>query len=92
MVVSSGPVPSTGPTSKSPNSIQAVRERLEKAETAIKRLEEFVAKYSGANAHPDASMEAGAKLLVPVETMNVAEGRRCRIADPVGHVWTLTGP
>jgi PhnB protein len=38
------------------------------------------------------AVEAGAKLLVPVETMTVAEGRRCRIADPAGHVWTLAGP
>ena len=38
------------------------------------------------------AVKAGAKLLVPVETMDVAEGRRCRIADPVGHVWTLAGP
>lgn len=35
--------------------------------------------------------EAGAKLLVPIETMTVDEGRRCRIADPAGHVWTLAG-
>jgi len=40
----------------------------------------------------DRALAAGAKLLVPVETMSVAEGRRCRIADPAGHVWTLTGP
>jgi PhnB protein len=38
------------------------------------------------------AMKAGAKLLAPVETMSVAEGRRCRIADPAGHVWTLAGP
>jgi PhnB protein len=38
------------------------------------------------------AVKAGARLLVPVETMDVAEGRRCRIADPVGHVWTLAGP
>ncbi len=38
------------------------------------------------------AVKAGAKLLVPVETMSVDEGRRCRIADPAGHVWTLAGP
>jgi len=38
------------------------------------------------------AVAAGAKLLVPVETMSVDEGRRCRIADPAGHVWTLAGP
>ena len=38
------------------------------------------------------ALEAGAKLLVPIETMTVEEGRRCRIADPAGHVWTLAGP
>ena len=38
------------------------------------------------------AVKAGARLLVPVETMTVAKGRRCRIADPVGHVWTLAGP
>lgn len=38
------------------------------------------------------AVQAGAKLLVPVETMTVAEGRRCRIADPAGHMWTLAGP
>jgi PhnB protein len=38
------------------------------------------------------AVKAGARLLVPVETMNVAEGRRCRIADPACHVWTLAGP
>jgi PhnB protein len=38
------------------------------------------------------AVKAGAQLLVPVETMTVAEGRRCRIVDPVGHVWTLAGP
>jgi PhnB protein len=37
------------------------------------------------------AVKAGARLLVPVETMSVAEGRRCRIADPAGHVWTLAG-
>jgi len=40
----------------------------------------------------DRAVKAGAKLLVPVETMSVDEGRRCRIADPAGHVWTLAGP
>jgi PhnB protein len=35
------------------------------------------------------ALGAGAKLLVPIETMTVDEGRRCRIADPAGHVWTL---
>ena len=38
------------------------------------------------------AVNAGAKLLVSVETMAVAEGRRCRIKDPAGHVWTLAGP
>lgn len=38
------------------------------------------------------AVKAGAKLLVPIETMSVDEGRRCRIADPAGHVWTLAGP
>jgi len=38
------------------------------------------------------AVAAGAKLLVAVETMIVDEGRRCRIADPAGHVWTLAGP
>ena len=37
------------------------------------------------------AMKAGARLLVPIETMTVDEGRRCRIADPAGHVWTLAG-
>jgi PhnB protein len=37
------------------------------------------------------AVAAGAKLLVPVETMSVTDGRRCRIADPAGHVWTLAG-
>lgn len=40
----------------------------------------------------DRALAAGATLLVPIETMSVAEGRRCRIADPAGHVWTLSGP
>jgi len=40
----------------------------------------------------DRAVKAGAKLLVPVETISVDEGRRCRIADPAGHVWTLAGP
>ncbi len=38
------------------------------------------------------AVKAGAKLLVPVETMTVDEGRRCRIADPAGYLWTLAGP
>ena len=38
------------------------------------------------------AIRAGAKLLVAVEAMTVAQGRRCRIADPAGHVWTLAGP
>jgi len=38
------------------------------------------------------AVKAGAKLLVPVETISVDKGRRCRIADPAGHVWTLAGP
>ncbi|HSM94811.1 MAG TPA: VOC family protein [Rhizomicrobium sp.] len=37
------------------------------------------------------ALRAGAKLLVPIETMTVEDGRRCRIADPAGHVWTLIG-
>jgi PhnB protein len=44
------------------------------------------------SAAQERAVNAGAKLLVPVETMSVAEGRRCRIADPAGHVWTLAGP
>lgn len=39
----------------------------------------------------DRAVKAGAKVLVPIETMTVDEGRRCRIADPAGHVWTLKG-
>jgi PhnB protein len=39
----------------------------------------------------DRALKAGGKLLEPVETMSVADGRRCRIADPAGHVWTLMG-
>ncbi len=35
------------------------------------------------------AVKAGARLLVPVETMAQDEGRRCRVADPAGHVWTL---
>jgi PhnB protein len=38
------------------------------------------------------AVKAGAKPLVAVEAMTVREGRRCRIADPAGHVWTLAGP
>lgn len=38
------------------------------------------------------AVNAGAKLLVPVETMTADEGRRCRIKDPAGHIWTLAGP
>jgi PhnB protein len=38
----------------------------------------------------DRAVAAGATLLVDIETMAVAEGRRCRLADPAGHVWTLT--
>jgi PhnB protein len=38
------------------------------------------------------AVKAGAKVLVPVETMSVDEGRRCRIADPAGYLWTLAGP
>ena len=37
------------------------------------------------------ALKAGAKLLVPIEAMTVEDGRRCRIADPAGHVWTLIG-
>lgn len=39
----------------------------------------------------DRAVKAGAKVLVPIETMTVDDGRRCRIADPAGHVWTLIG-
>lgn len=39
----------------------------------------------------DRALKAGAKLVVPIETMTVDEGRRCRIADPAGHAWTLAG-
>lgn len=39
----------------------------------------------------DRAVRAGARLLVAAETMSVREGRRCRIADPAGHVWTLAG-
>jgi len=39
----------------------------------------------------DRAVKAGARLLADIETMSVAQGRRCRIADPAGHVWTLTG-
>jgi PhnB protein len=39
----------------------------------------------------DRAVKAGAEVLVPIETMTVDEGRRCRIADPAGHVWTLKG-
>src|ERR1700760_5003154 len=35
------------------------------------------------------ALKAGAKLLEPIEVMTVQDGRRCRIADPAGHVWTL---
>lgn len=35
------------------------------------------------------ALDAGARLLAPIEAMTVEEGRRCRIADPVGYVWTL---
>ena len=38
----------------------------------------------------DRALAAGATLLADIETMSVAEGRRCRLADPAGHVWTLT--
>ncbi len=38
------------------------------------------------------ALDAGAKLLSPIETMTVDEGRRCRIADPSGYLWTLSGP
>jgi PhnB protein len=37
----------------------------------------------------DRALEAGATLLVPIETMRDEQGRRCRIQDPAGHVWTL---
>ena len=39
----------------------------------------------------DRALKAGGKLLEPIETMSVTDGRRCRIADPAGHVWTLKG-
>ncbi len=44
------------------------------------------------SAAQERAVKAGAVLLVPVEIMTVDEGRRCRIADPAGHVWTLAGP
>lgn len=37
------------------------------------------------------ALKAGATLLAPIEKMTVEKGRRCRIADPAGHVWTLAG-
>ena len=37
----------------------------------------------------DRALKGGARLLVPIETMTVDEGCRCRIADPTGYVWTL---
>jgi PhnB protein len=39
----------------------------------------------------DRALKAGGKLLEPIQTMSVDDGRRCRIADPAGHVWTLIG-
>lgn len=39
----------------------------------------------------DRAVKAGGKLLESIETMSVTDGRRCRIADPAGHVWTLMG-
>lgn len=39
----------------------------------------------------DRALKAGGKLLEPIEVMTVDDGRRCRIADPAGHVWTLKG-
>ena len=44
----------------------------------------------GLEAARDRALAAGASLLADIETKTVAEGRRCRIADPAGHVWTLT--
>ncbi len=38
------------------------------------------------------ALDAGANLLVPIETMTVDEGHRCRIADTAGYLWTLAGP
>ncbi|HWA89054.1 MAG TPA: VOC family protein [Rhizomicrobium sp.] len=46
----------------------------------------------GLEAARDRAMAAGATLLADIETVSVAEGRRCRLKDPAGHVWTLTGP
>jgi PhnB protein len=40
----------------------------------------------------DRAVNAGAVPLVPVETMSAAEGHRCRVRDPAGHLWTLAGP
>lgn len=39
----------------------------------------------------DRALKAGAKLLEPIAPMRVDGGRRCRVADPAGHVWTLIG-
>ncbi|MBS0275127.1 MAG: VOC family protein [Proteobacteria bacterium] len=39
----------------------------------------------------DRALKAGGKLLEGIEAMKVDGGRRCRIADPAGHVWTLMG-
>jgi PhnB protein len=39
----------------------------------------------------DRALGSGARMLADIEPMTVAEGRRCRIADPAGHVWTLVG-
>ena len=39
----------------------------------------------------DRALKAGGKPLEGIEAMKVDGGRRCRIADPAGHVWTLIG-
>jgi PhnB protein len=37
------------------------------------------------------ALEAGARLMRPIEVNPNEGGRRARIADPAGHVWTLAG-
>jgi len=46
---------------------------------------------SDLEAAADRALKAGGKLLEPIQVMSVDDGRRCRIADPAGHVWTLKG-
>lgn len=35
------------------------------------------------------ALDAGAKLLLPLDISAASGNRRCRIADPAGHIWTL---